>query len=234
MCLMIRYKENQCELYKAVDCLNFTPTLGKILFKRKHLNKIDVNEGSVNHWSFSNNGIDSVGTSHLYNGVGVSFTIDRYCRPSSALSLSNGYYQAPAGVYFDGGPFSVTAWIKMRTVTDSARLIDFGSGAFGSNNIVFCVFLGILKTPTLNAYKNSLNNPFLISSLNITLNEWYHLAATFDGNLGYVYIDGELAASGPLISPANINRDLNFIGKSNYNGDGNADGIFDEIRIYSR
>ena len=230
---MILYKAKQCQLFKAIDRQYFTPSLGKFLFQRKFPNNDDINKGLINYWAFTNNSLDSVGNANLYNGVGVSFTFDRYGSPNSALNLSNGYYQVPTGVYFNGGPFSIAAWINMRATSYSARLIDFGLGQ-SNNNIVFCVFLDNSRIPVLSTFFNSASNPFVTSNLILNLNEWYHLTATFDGNMGFVYIDGKLVASGALITPANIYRTSNFIGKSNWADDGYADGVFDEIRIYNR
>ena len=230
---MILYKEKQCLLFKAIDRQYFTPSLGKFLFQRKFPNNGDINKGLINYWAFTNNSLDSVGTSHLYNGVGVSFTYDRYGSPNSALSLSSGYYQALAGVYFNGGPFSVTAWINMRSYVISARLIDFGIGAT-NNNVVFCVFLGNSATTTLNAFNSAAYYPFVTSNLVLNLNQWYHLVATYDGNFGYIYVDGLLVGSVLLINPGNVTRTTNFIGKSNWAGETNADGVYDEIRFYNR
>lgn len=233
VCLLIRYNKSQCDLFKAIYCQYLTPTSGKLLFKRKNLDHFAANQTLINHWAFTNNSNDSIGHSNLYNGFGVSFTHDRYCNPDSALSLTNGYYQAPTGVYFSGGPFSITAWINMRTLSYTGKLIDFGLGT-PNNNVIFGVFFMNFGTPWLQTTIDSVFNAKTSSSkFNINLNVWYHIAATFDGNLGFMYIDGELLASSPQLSPPNLNRTSNLIGWSNWGGDGKADGVFDEIKFFN-
>jgi hypothetical protein len=69
---------------------------------------------------------DIVGNADLYGGVNASLTYDRFNNPNSALSLKNGFLNAPPGVYFNGNDFSVTAWIRLHAYNKWSRLFDFG------------------------------------------------------------------------------------------------------------
>ncbi len=66
----------------------------------------------------------------------------------------------------------------------------------------------------------------------IELNKWYFISFVLNGKKGYIYVDGNLFASGPLLRPNDVLRKNNYIGKSNWPSDSNADGIYDEIKIY--
>ena len=71
------------------------------------------------------------------------------------------------------------------------------------------------------------NNP-------LKLNEWFHLAIVLEGNIGKIYLNGNLDKSGGLKSPKNFNfLNSNFIGKNNVNGK-NAEASFDELKIFSK
>jgi len=75
-----------------------------------------------------------------------------------------------------------------------------------------------------------------IGSMRLATGRWYHLAATYDGTLVRVYVDGQSAGtgsqaiSGPIVSNGN---DL-IVGSSEAVNVGPFPGSVDEIRIYSR
>ena len=68
----------------------------------------------------------------------------------------------------------------------------------------------------------------------ITLKKWYHIAFVQKDNTGTLYLNGNVIVTKSNIKPPqNVVRNSNFIGKSNWNGDGLANAIIDEIKIYN-
>ena len=79
------------------------------------------------------------------------------------------------------------------------------------------------------------NNGNLQSSLQLKINKWQHLAVTVTGTQLKIYIDGKLGLTSTVIaSPMGIMRTNNYIGKSNWGGNGNADAEFDDLKIFNR
>lgn len=65
--------------------------------------------------------------------------------------------------------------------------------------------------------------------------EWVHLAATWDGSTGRIYVDGDLAASGTIDGTALTSTGAMKIGASNLIAmDNFFDGLIDEVRVYNR
>ena len=52
------------------------------------------------------------------------------------MSLQDGYLRAPSRIYFSGGNYTVTAWVKLLSFNHMSRLFDFGNGV-NNDNIVF-------------------------------------------------------------------------------------------------
>ena len=66
---------------------------------------------------------------------------------------------------------------------------------------------------------------------------WIHVAVTKEGNVGKLYVNGELVGSNAnmTLSPADLGSTTqNWIGKSQFSGDPNFVGSVDEFRIYNR
>jgi hypothetical protein len=151
----------------------------------------------------------------------------------SALTLDGtGYGQLPAGVYFGGGSYTIESWVKVTAVANWARLMDFGNGA-NLQNVLLALSadtsgkpaVGITATTSANIY-----SPTVLGT-----NQWVHLAAVFDvgsSNLT-IYVNGVSTVSSPAVAPANTNRTLNYIGKSNWGSDALAKAQFDSFRIWS-
>jgi len=55
----------------------------------------------------------------------------------SALNLDGtGYGQLPAGTYFNGGSYTVEAWVNLASYANWSRLFDFSNGAGGASQMV--------------------------------------------------------------------------------------------------
>jgi len=178
-----------------------------------------------------NNLSDVIGGANLFGGFNYSFVPDRFCLPNSAIYFNNGYLQVPAGVYFSGD-FTVTAWIYLKSYQYYSRIFDFGIGQKNDN-----IILAIKNTTSQMIgflFKSSLNTNIEASSI-INLNQWYFISFVLSGTTGYIYVNGvQVASTALLLVPNNIERTSNYIGKSNWPYDSNADAIYDEIKIYNQ
>ena len=188
----------------------------------------------INYWSFTNNVKDSIGTAHLYNGVNVFLTNDRFGNDNSSLRLNSGFYCVPSGVYFNG-PFTTSAWVNAKSYGFSSRVFDFGKGQ-AIDNIIFGLFKENSTKSFFQTYSGNTYTSILYCNSAIVLNEWIHVAVTFDGSQAKFYFNGIFSGSSPQSSPQNVVRQTNFIGKSNWSfyGDALANAIYDELRIYNR
>ena len=62
----------------------------------------------------------------------------------SALTLDGtGYGQLPAGVYFNGGSYTVEAWVKLDAMMSYAKLMDFGNGPTNFNQVLLLSLIHI-------------------------------------------------------------------------------------------
>ena len=61
------------------------------------------------------------------------------------------------------------------------------------------------------------------------------MTAVLRGNNGYIYINAQQTASGPMTRPRNVVRVNNHIGRSDlYPIDPNANAVIDDLRIFNR
>ncbi len=92
--------ENKTKLYQKIIPIlnsNYLPTIGLI-----------------NYWTFNQNFFDFIGGNDLYNGYNAVLASDKSNKVQSALSITNGYYKIPSGVYFSG-EHTVMVWIKPKS-----------------------------------------------------------------------------------------------------------------------
>jgi len=172
--------------------------------------------------------VDVVSGANLFGGVSYSFVPDRFCSPNSAIYFNKGYLQIPEGVYFPGD-FTLTAWIYLKSYQFNSRIFDFGS-LQTSDNVVLAM-LGNTSQMNGKIYKGTVNLNFQTFSI-INLNQWYFISFVFTGTTQFIYLNGNQLATGNLYGQNNINKIGNYIGKSNWGTDLNADAIYDELKIY--
>lgn len=137
------------------------------------------------------------------------------------------YVSLPSGIYFNGN-FTIECWVYPKSFGNWARVIDFGNGA-GSNNVLFAYTYGTSGAPGF-----YVEGAQFIATQTLVLNQWSHIAATLSGTTATIYINGVAAGTANFSTPpVNITRNNCYIGKSNWGGDPNAHGVFDELRIWN-
>ena len=185
-----------------------------------------------NYWPFYLNVKDVVGKADLFDGVNAILANDQFGKPSSALSLINGYYRVPSGVYFSGD-FTIMVWIKVRNYNTWSRIIDFAVGQY--NFVAFSITGDNVGRPMCETFSTELTWR-VESTVELGLNIWVHLACTLAQTSGAIYRNGVIVSNtlkAYTAGPQNVVRTSNFIGRANWpNQDPDAD--FDELKIFNR
>lgn len=170
---------------------------------------------------------DVVGGANMYGGISYEYTYDRFCNAYSAIYFNVGYLQVPSGVYFSGD-FTITAWMYLLS-NSASRMIDFGN--LLSDNILLGIDFPSLRV--LGLVRNSTSgNTFVTPSL-MQLKTWYHVAFVLSGSIGYIYVNGNLTVSAIQNFPNNVIRNNNYVGKSNWASNTNANATYDDLKIYN-
>ncbi len=152
------------------------------------------------------------------------------------LDGADDHVTLPAGIVAGLGDFTISAWVKLNSVSNWARIFDFGSGA---DRYMFL-------TP-----KNSATNVvrFAISSGGIGVEQkldgsaalpsgtWTHVAVTLSGTAGTLYVNGTAVGTNAAMTTAPFslgNTPQNYLGKSQFASDPYLNGLVDEVRIHGR
>ncbi|MFN4123463.1 MAG: LamG-like jellyroll fold domain-containing protein [Flavobacteriales bacterium] len=195
-----------------------------------------LSNGLVVHLPMNGNANDISGNN--LNGSlqgGVTPTADRFGNPGQALQFngSNGHIQLPAGVYFDGGSFTVTGWANRANNANWNRLFDFGNGP-ANNNVLMGLSSATTGRAAIEIYNGTVSAGQFTSPNATSLNTWHHFAFTFENGIGELFVNGQRVAGGGMSSPADIVRTLCYIGRSNWAVDAFFQGAMDDFRIYNR
>lgn len=162
----------------------------------------------------------------------IAFSNDRYETSNEALSFrSNGSYKMPEGVYVTGD-FTVTAWVRVFSVRAFAKVMDLINDDRTEN-----LELSICDEHT--------GKPFVaynifcksVSSIEIPLGDWHHLAGVLNGYNISLYMDGVLVGSAICPSqylPTSLSCTSCLVGRSNWADEDDADADYDELKIYNR
>jgi len=160
---------------------------------------------------------------------------DRFSIKFAAISLTRGYLKAPTNVYFNGD-FSITAWIRIEppasTTTWEVTLLDFGNNVNNQkpiDDVIFGIKNGFLNATIFqgSSFSSTVNTT---SGNTIQFDTWYHVAITFGGSTGYLYLNGkQIGNNTNMKAPLNVNRTVNIIGKIT----DNFKVYLDELKIFS-
>jgi hypothetical protein len=80
----------------------------------------------------------------------------------------------------------------------------------------------------------SASNPSIPGDTAVGLDEWHHVAGTYDGANINVYLDGSLDGTIETTSPIGVNAANVLIGENPEAAGRNWDGLIDDVRVYNR
>ena len=192
--------------------------------------------GLILYYPLNGNATDASGNN--VNGTlmgGTSAVADRFGNATGAIQLNgtNGYIDVPDGVYFNGGPFTVSCWFNKQTNANFSRLFDFGNGQ-QSNNILAILTNGTNGRAGAQNYTGAAAQAITSTPSAQSLNLWFHFTYSWSNGVGRVWINGVQVASGNQNAPVNIMRTINYIGRSNWASDAYANARLDDFRLYTR
>jgi hypothetical protein len=192
--------------------------------------RLDEGSGTVAADAGPNGYNGTLGGSPAWVASGVPFVIPD---PGYAVNLngSNSYVRVPNGVWFSND-FTVEGWVYVRSYNNWSRLFDFGNGGGYLQEVYLALSEGTGGYPKMGVFTNG-NNNLVGSSQQLPLNQWTHLAATLSGSTATIFINGNAVGSGTVLVPGNFVRTNNYFGRSLFGGDGYANAIFDDIRIWN-
>ncbi|MCF8295271.1 MAG: hypothetical protein K9I34_04325, partial [Bacteroidales bacterium] len=160
----------------------------------------------------------------------TSFTaLPIVCNYALDLPGTSQYAKLPAGQYFSNN-FTVEAWVYKRVNNYSSRLIDFGNGT--NNNVLIQLNDGSTSKVRF-SIRQGTTEQAILSNTTIPLNQWVHIACSYDGVAGRIYINGVEDINGSIHNPLPVVRNDCYIGKSNWTGDGYANMIVDEFKFWN-
>ena len=162
----------------------------------------------------------------MFNLINSNFTNDRLGRSGSSLHFNFGSGNIPSLSFFHTG-FTLSTWIKVNQLVqgDSSRLLS-------TTLLIFTTAYLPGKGPYV--YFATINYN-LFSNTALSLNQWHHLAFTFDGSTTIaIYIDGQQIAFNNAINPitSDFKSDSNMVGTAS--GSRLHDFELDELKLFKR
>lgn len=153
----------------------------------------------------------------------------------NAVSLdgTSGYVSMPSGILSNVNDVTISAWVKLDTVSQWARIFDFGTG---TNSYMFLVPQSGSSNLKFAITTNGNNNEEQINAPILAIGSWKHITVTISGNTGILYVDGlEVARNENMtLKPSSLgNTTQNYLGKSQFEHDPYLDGFVDDFRIYN-
>ena len=180
-------------------------------------------ENNANDIINQNNGALQGDATFAEGKVGKAFNFD-----------GNGdYVQIPHNANLDlSNSYTIEAWVKPSKVTTYQAIVGKGTNPtpptlyFASN--AFRQYYSVDNVPAWQGQVGSV--------LPGSPQDWYHIAVTYDGSTGVIYINGVLKNTKPLLKPDTNTHDL-YLGYDDTlfnNLPGYFNGLIDEVSIYNK
>jgi|GEM_PF-1559755 len=216
---------------------------------------LEIDNGLVGYWKFDEGGssttaYDSSGDGK--NGTNTLFPSNPYVSPNN----TSHYHNNPGALDFDGvdsyvdlpdgfadftGGATFAFWMYPTSTAAWQRVFDIAQGQADDNILVNR--RSNTQDLAFEVYVGGASQGVIYAAGAITQNTWQHFAVTLDSNRNVsIYKNGvaqNLNGGGSTslqisAMPANLTRDDNFIGRSNWGTDAYYDGYYDDMRIYNR
>ncbi|MDH6182610.1 putative cell wall-binding protein [Microbacteriaceae bacterium SG_E_30_P1] len=156
---------------------------------------------------------------------------------NTALDLcgTSGYGQLPTGIVSGlTGDWSISTWVKPKTVATWSRVFDFGTGQ--SANMFLTVSAGNGPRFAITSGGAGSEKQLNWTGQNLPLDQWSNVTIVSSGTTGTMYVNGNAVSTNTAFTtkPSALGQtNRNYIGKSQYN-DPAYNGAVDDLAIYDR
>jgi hypothetical protein len=193
----------------------------------------DLDTSLVGYWMFENNVEDS--SDYGNNGI-LAGSPEFVSGPVEGLALefnsSQDYVSVPSSPDFSSTTFTLAAWVKIPGSIPSGWRTIVEHNRWGNN------WFGLWKSANGNKFHfrwTESGNATSDFNSTISADNWYHVAATFDGigKIATLYFNGNVDkiiqnADVPVPVDAELRIGINMEGNENFTG------IIDDVRVYNR
>jgi hypothetical protein len=150
-----------------------------------------------------------------------------------AISLDgiDDYVTLPIGVA-DAKDITITSWVRWNGGENWQRIFDFGN-----DTAKYMALSPNTETNTFDFVMTGTGggrNEQKLSGGRLAIGEWVHVAITIGGDIGKLYVNGELVDThgAMIINPSDFRPTVNYIGKSQYDESPLFNGDLDDFHIY--
>lgn len=210
--------------------LSFSFSLVFISVLLTKLNAQIPQDGLIGYYKFDGNTDDSSASSNDGNSIGVlSYTEDRLGSENGALWLQGGFIDlGRPDEYETITAISIAVWVNTTKIDDWQAIFTkwegFEEGGF---------YLGL--NPEGNVIRWNMDVPNPIDADTVSINEWYHIVATYDGDTSNLYMNGVLVKQEFHNLPLRVNDANVMIGVQADNiEEGLFEGAMDDLLVYNR
>ena len=199
------------------------------------ISKPPTNLGLVGYWSMNEGTGSYAGDSSGNKNTGTLTNGPTWVdgKRGKALNFdgSNDYVAVSGNSTFDLSRGTIAGWFKF---DDMSGGVDFATGGSWLDER-FVLHFGYQDNGKIKfTISNGSSYNVLTSNLSPNMEEWYHVAVTYDGTNQKIYVNGSLDnTEASAITPATTNVPL-YIGRTLGLAPDNSDGFIDEVRIYNR
>jgi len=187
--------------------------------------------GSNNSTTFIDSSPNNVTVSANGN-VKITSSISKFGSGSGFFDGTGDYLSFVSGAtVFGSSDFTIEFWANFSDVGVFRPLISRRSDC--ASYTTLAIEIDRQADNTVNATVCVGSTPTSITSISTTaLNTWYHIATARNGNILYLFVNGNLESSGSVVGTINNPGDTSYIGiRPSCNASVTMFGYFDEFRI---
>jgi hypothetical protein len=214
-----------------------------VAFASLAIAQVDLEKGLVGYYSFDNVVDDTIvvnkvaGTNVMPDGIirnepewtdGISGDALLFS-PSSSGHVAFGTYDPSA----ETEELSVSVWVNWKGLDGNWHSVCGKRDGWDASLIMWDICLDMSSGGIQFETNTADGKVYIITPDPPAIDDWTHIAVTFDGSLGIIYVNGEWANEGEMTF--GLGRDAEFhLGCGTTGGGDPFNGTIDEFRVYNR